>query len=158
MNQSTEQGPHYTGNVILPLSILLMCGVFFTQTMEFPEQEDVGPEVVPYLWMIIITIFCSYLVFQAVRKQGQSDPESGQLRTVFIYAAFIVSYLLLIERAGYFVSTLIFLVVSMIFLGYRIKLIILAISFGWLVFSYAIFYKLLYIPLPVGPFLSPWIE
>jgi len=29
-----------------------MCGVFYTQTLDFPELEDVGPEVVPYLWMI----------------------------------------------------------------------------------------------------------
>jgi putative tricarboxylic transport membrane protein len=158
MNQSTEQTPRYTGNVLLPLSILLMCGVFYTQTLDFPELEDVGPEVVPYLWMIIIVVFCIFLVFQAVRKSGDPDPEPGQLRTLFIYVAFIIFYLLVIESAGYFLSTFIFLMVSMLYLGFRKRLAIVATSLSWIVFSYTIFYKLLYIPLPVGPFLSPWIE
>jgi len=158
MNQSTEQTPRYTGNVLLPLSILLMCGVFYTQTLDFPELEDVGPEVVPYLWMIILVVFCIFLVFQSVRKSGDPDPEPGQLRTLFIYVAFIIFYLLVIESAGYFLSTFIFLVASMLYLGFRKRLAIVATSLSWIVFSYTIFYYLLYIPLPVGPFLSPWIE
>ena len=84
-----------------------MCGVFYTQTLDFPELEDVGPEVVPYLWMIIIVVFCIFLVFQAVRKSGDPDPEPGKLRTLFIYVAFIIFYLLVIESAGYFLSTFI---------------------------------------------------
>ena len=135
-----------------------MCGVFYTQTLDFPELEDVGPEAVPYLWMIILVFFCIFLVFQAVIKRGESDPEPGQLRTLFIYVAFIIFYLLVIENAGYFISTFIYLVVSMLYLGFRKWLAIVAISLGWLVFSYGVFYKLLYIPLPIGPFLSPWIE
>ena len=135
-----------------------MCGVFYTQTLDFPELEDVGPEVVPYLWMIILVVFCIFLVFQAVIKRGESDPEPGQLRTLFIYVAFIIFYLLVIESTGYFISTFIYLVVSMLYLGFRKRLAIVAVSLGWLVFSYGVFYKLLYIPLPIGPFLSPWIE
>ncbi|MDE0793394.1 MAG: tripartite tricarboxylate transporter TctB family protein [SAR324 cluster bacterium] len=158
MNQSTEKTPRYTGNVLLPLSILLMCGVFYTQTLDFPELEDVGPEVVPYLWMIILVVFCVFLVFQGVRKSGNPDPEPGQLRTLFTYVSFIIFYLLVIESAGYFLSTFIFLVVSMLYLGFRKRLVIVATSLSWIVFSYAIFYKLLYISLPVGPLLSPWIE
>ncbi|MBT7974189.1 MAG: tripartite tricarboxylate transporter TctB family protein [Candidatus Marinimicrobia bacterium] len=158
MNQKENHSTSYSGNVLLPLSILLLCGVFYSQTLDFPELEDVGPEVVPYLWMIIIVIFCTYLVFQAVSKRGKPDPESGQLRTLFIYVAIIVFYLLVIESAGYFLSTFIFLGASMLYLGFRKWLTIVAISLGWLVFSYGVFYKLLYIPLPVGPFLSPWIE
>ena len=158
MNQSTEKTPRYTGNVLLPLSILLMCGVFYTQTLDFPELEDVGPEVVPYLWMIILVVFCVFLVFQGVRKSGNPDPEPGQLRTLFTYVSFIIFYLLVIESAGYFLSTFIFLVVSMLYLGFRKRLVIVATSLSWIIFSYAIFYKLLYISLPVGPLLSPWIE
>lgn len=157
MKQSTDNPPRYTGNLLLPLVILLMCGVFYTQSLEFPEQEDVGPEVVPYLWMIFIAFFCVYLVFKAVKKQGGCDPEPGQLRTVFAYAAFVVLYLLVIESFGYFISTLIFLAVSMFFLGFRKPFIIAAVTLGWLVFSYGIFYKLLYIPLPIGPLLNPWL-
>ena len=158
MSQSKGQTPRFTGNILLPLSILLMCSVFYTQTLDFPKVEDVGPEVVPYLWMIFLVTFSIFLLFQAVKKRGQPDPEPGQLRTLFIYAAFIILYLILIESAGYFISTFIYLVVSMLYLGFRNRLTIVAISLGWLVFSYVIFYKLLYIPLPIGPFLSPWIE
>jgi len=158
MSHSKGQTPRFTGNILLPLSILLMCGVFYTQTLDFPQVEDVGPEVVPYLWMIFLVTFCIFLLFQAIKKRGQPDPESGQLRTLFIYAAFIILYLMLIESAGYFISTFIYLVVSMLYLGFRNRLAIVAISLGWLVFSFVIFYKLLYIPLPIGPILSPWIE
>ncbi|MDG2066027.1 MAG: tripartite tricarboxylate transporter TctB family protein [SAR324 cluster bacterium] len=158
MSHSKGQTPRFTGNILLPLSILLMCSVFYMQTLDFPQVEDVGPEVVPYLWMIFLVVFCVFLLFQAVKKRGQPDPESGQLRTLFIYVAFIILYLMLIEIAGYFVSTFIYLIVSMLYLGFRNRLSMVAISLGWLVISYGIFYKLLYIPLPIGPFLSPWVE
>ena len=157
MNPASDKSTRFTGNLLLPLSILLICGVIYMQSLEFPEQEDVGPAAVPLLWMFFIFWFCAYLVVQAARRLGHPDPEPGQLRTVFAYASFVVLYLMVIESAGYFASTLVFLSVSMFFLGYRKPFVITVIALGWLLFSYGIFYKLLYIPLPVGPLLNPWV-
>ena len=82
MNPSTEKPTCYTGNLLLPLSILLICAVIYVQSLEFPEQEDVGPAAVPMLWMFFIFWFCAYLVIQAARKLGHPDPEPGKLRNV----------------------------------------------------------------------------
>jgi len=92
MNQSTEKTPRYTGNVLLPLSILLMCGVFYTQTLDFPELEDVGPEVVPYLWMIILVVFLCLPCFS--RSKEKWEPRS-RTRTVayFVYLC-VIHYIL----------------------------------------------------------------
>jgi hypothetical protein len=61
-----------------------------------------------------------------------------------------LAYLVLIILVGYFIASVIFLAVAMTLLTYRRRSVILAISGGWLVFSYVIFYRVLYVPLPRG--------
>jgi hypothetical protein len=51
---------------------------------------------------------------------------------------------------GYFVASLVFITVAMTMLSYKRRFVILAISGGWMVFSYLVFYRLLYVPLPQG--------
>ncbi|MBW2000184.1 MAG: hypothetical protein JRJ29_19770, partial [Deltaproteobacteria bacterium] len=53
---------------------------------------------------------------------------------------------------GYFVSSFLFLAVMMHILSYKKKTVIYMVAVGWVVFSYLIFYRLLYIQLPLGYF------
>lgn len=72
-----------------------------------------------------------------------------------LFAAWMVLYLLAIEAVGYYVSTFVFLLGSMYMMGYRRPLVAVSVAASWLVLSYFIFAKLLYIPRPVGPLMAP---
>jgi hypothetical protein len=145
----------YIGNLLLPLIILALAAVCFTQSLDFPSGEDVGPAVVPFLWIGFTVVFCVALIVQAILRKGKPDPVPGKIGFVLLFVCWLVVYLAAIETIGYFFSSFIFLVVSMYVLTFRRHVIIFTVSIGWLVFSYIVFAKLLFIPLPIGLVLQP---
>ncbi len=145
----------YIGNLLLPLIILALAAVCFTQSLDFPSGEDVGPAVVPFLWIGFTVVFCVALIVQAILRKGKPDPVPGKIGFVLLFVCWLVVYLAAIETIGYFFISFIFLVVSMYVLTFRRHVIIFTVSIGWLVFSYIVFAKLLFIPLPIGLVLQP---
>ncbi|MBT3360418.1 MAG: tripartite tricarboxylate transporter TctB family protein [Rhodospirillales bacterium] len=149
--------PSFIGNLVIPLVLLALIAVYFFETLDYPVQEDVGPAAVPYLWMVFTTGFCAYLAVRALGRKGKPDPVPGRVGFVAISVAWLALYLFAIQTVGYFLSTFVFLVVSTYALTYRKWPVIFALAAGWMVFSYFVFFKLLYIPLPVGPLLKPYL-
>lgn len=153
-----KDAARFAGNLLLPLLIVTIAAVLFIQSLDFPAQEDVGPAAVPHLWMAFLACFGVYLIVQAARRMGKPDPVPGRVGFVLLFVGWLVAYLMAVEEIGYFVSTFVFLVASMYVLTYRNHVVIFSVSLGWLGFSYLVFYKLLFIPLPVGDLLRPLIE
>lgn len=147
----------FVGNLLIPLTLIAILAICFVETLEYPDVEDVGPAAAPYLWMVFTVGFCLFLAVQAVLRKGMADPIPGNIRGVLAAIAWMVAYLVAIQVAGYFISTGVFLVGAMLGLGYRNPWVIGAVTMGWLVFCYVVFYRLLFIPLPVGPLLEPLI-
>ena len=139
------------GTLLLPLVVLALVAVFYVETLDFPTSEDVGPAGVPYLWMAFTAFFCVVLIVQALRRTLPPDPKPGRIGFVIVFAGWLVMYLAAIESVGYFVSTFVFLVVSMYVLTYRNALIMVAVATVWVVFAYFVFAEFLFIPLPTGP-------
>jgi len=157
-SKTDSQSQNYTGNLILPLVVFAVTMVFFYLTLDFPEQDEVGPAVVPYLWMFFTSIFCLVLAIQAFKHKGKPDPVPGQILHVLFYAAWMVLYLIAVQTVGFYLSTFVFLSSSMYLMGYRKMYVIASVALLWLVFSYFIFARLLFIPLPVDPLLSGFIS
>ena len=67
-------------------------------------------------------------------------------------AAWGVGMAVVMPFIGYFLSTFLFIVLMLHLLSYRKKILIYVIAGGWCVCSYLVFYKLLYIQLPLGIF------
>ena len=145
----------YIGNLLLPVIVLALVAISFVQTLEFPRPgEDVGPAGVPYLWMFFATLFCIMLIVQAALKKMPPDPIPGRIGFVILFAGWLAVYLVAIQGVGYYLSTFVFLVVSMYVLTYRNYLVMLAVAFSWLVFTYVVFDQLLFIQLPKGPLMQ----
>ena len=66
--------------------------------------------------------------------------------------AVFIAYFLFMPLLGYFLSTFLFIAVMLHILAYRRKMFIWMIAGGWVLLSYLLFYKLLYIQLPLGIF------
>ncbi|MBL6959054.1 MAG: tripartite tricarboxylate transporter TctB family protein [Rhodospirillales bacterium] len=147
----------HIGNLLLPLIILTLVAVLFVQSLDFPTGEDVGPAAVPYLWIGFSSVFCISLIVQAFFGKGKPDPVPGKIGFVILFVGWLAVYLAAIEPVGYFLSSFIFLVGSMYVLTYRNHVVIFTVSIGWLIFSYVVFAKFLFIPLPIGPLLQPFL-
>jgi len=148
----------YIGNLMLPLIILALGGICYVQTLDFPTGEDVGPAVIPYLWIGFASFFSVSLIVQAALRKGKADPKPGKIGFVILFIGWIVVYLVAIEPVGYFVSSFLFLIGSMYALTYRNHGVIFSVAVGWLIFSYFVFAKFLFIPLPIGPLLQPFLS
>lgn len=158
MLSETDVKPRsYTGNLILPLIVLVVTLIFYYLTFSFPDQEEVGPAAVPHLWMFFISVFCVILIIRAFRRTGKPDPVAGQVFYVLLFAGWMMLYVMAIQTAGYYLSSFVFLCSSIYLMGYRKVSVIVTVVLLWLIFCYFIFVKLLYIPLPTGPLLSTLI-
>jgi len=139
----------WTGQALVPTVLMAMGLLFFAITFDF-HVEQAGPAMIPRLWISCLVVLCSAILFFTLRSKADKDPKAGRIGFVFIGIGIMIAYFFAIQTLGYFVSSFIFLAVMMYLLSCRKPLVIFLVSSGWLAFSYVVFYKLLYIQLPLG--------
>ena len=113
-----------------------------------------GPAVVPRLWIFTLVPLCVLLLINTFRNKEGIEKTEQKLDTVLMFIGFLVTYLLMMYYIGYFLSTFIFIITGIFYLGYKNIKIMIATALIWIMFSYFIFFKILYIPLPTGK----WFE
>ena len=141
----------YFGEILVPSSLIALSILFFVITFSFPEEEA-GPSAVPRLWAFWTCVLCSAILWQVFRGKAKPDPESGRLGFLLLITVLLLGYYFAILTAGYFISSFVFLALMMHILSCKNKWIIFGVSAGWVLFSYMVFYRLLYIQLPLGYF------
>jgi hypothetical protein len=139
----------FTGQAIIPTIMIAFSLLFWAVTFSFPSEEA-GPAVIPRLWIFWTVLLGGILLLFAIAGTGEKDPKRGRLGFLIAGILITVAYYFLIDFLGYFISSFIFLAVLMYMLSYRKPLTVILVCSGWVLFSYLIFYKLLYIQLPLG--------
>jgi drug/metabolite transporter (DMT)-like permease len=139
----------YFGNILLPCSLIALAAIFFAITFSFP-MEEAGPAVVPYLWIFWTVLLCGVILWQIFRGTAEPDPKPGRFAFLALVTALLIVYYFAIQYLGYFLSSFLFLIVVMHVLAYERKRTIYIIAVGWVIFSYIVFYRVLYIQLPLG--------
>jgi hypothetical protein len=140
----------YKGKITVLAGILITAGIFFGFTFTFPIRGEVSAAVVPRLWVSGILVCCLYLLFTTIGGKETPDVDSKNLPLVFSMMGLSIAFLAMINFLGFFPSSFLFLVAGMIRLSYRKKVVIFTVATGWVVMSYFVFYKLLFVPLPEG--------
>ncbi|MEA3287465.1 MAG: tripartite tricarboxylate transporter substrate-binding protein [Candidatus Marinimicrobia bacterium] len=138
------------GRVIVIGFFLVVSILFLVQSLNFPNSTAVGPAAVPRLWIYMLIPLNLLLLFKTFRNVAEVSESGPRVDIVLNFIGFLVVYLLLMQVIGYFLSTFGFVIVGLYYLGYRKWRNIFIISGGWILFSYLIFYKTLYVPLPLG--------
>jgi putative tricarboxylic transport membrane protein len=139
----------YFGNILLLCSLIALAIIFFAITFSFP-MEEAGPAVVPYLWVFWTILLCSVILWQIFRGTAEPDPKPGRFVFLALVTGILIAYYFAIQYIGYFLSSFLFLVIVMHVLAHEKKRTIYIIAVGWVIFSYVVFYKALYIQLPLG--------
>jgi hypothetical protein len=92
---------------------------------------------------------------------GKETPDvkwGGSLKNIGIILGFLIISVVLFKYIGYYLSSALFVVATLWVLGVRKKIQLLILPLGWLVFSYFIFARLLYVQLPVGIIFSRFVS
>jgi len=142
----------YTGRIAIPLFFIELSVLFGIMALGFPDKgsDEVGPGVVPGIWIISILCLGLFLFIRGILKKEEEDPEWGRIGVVFIFMGMTIAYVFFMQIIGYTLATFIYLLSSMYFLTYRNWKVMISLTVGWILFSYFTFYKLLYVPLPKG--------
>lgn len=139
-------------NILIPCILIAVSLIFMLLTFNFPRHEEAGPELIPRLWIYLIVVLSGIVLWQVLRgkdKVASKIEKPGLL--IFVMAA-LIGYFLAMPFLGYFLSTFLFIVLLLYALSYPKKVLIYVIAGGWCLASYLVFYKLLYIQLPLGVF------
>jgi len=141
----------FFGEILVPCGLIAMSVLFLAITFSFP-LEEAGPTAIPRLWIFWLCVLSSGILWQIFKGKETVAVESGRLGFLLFVTLILIAYYFAINTIGYFLSTFVFLVLLMHVLSYKRKLVIISVASGWVLFSYIVFYKLLYIQLPLGYF------
>ncbi len=149
----------YTGQLVVLGAIAWVAAVFYVVTYSFPVPRgalasNADAATVPRLWVILLVPFLLLVLQQILSRQEEPDRPFGQLRLNGVILGTLVISLLLFEWIGYYLSSALFILACMLLLQQRNRVILVAVPIGWVAFTYAIFARLLFLPLPVGKLFS----
>ena len=136
---------------IIAGGIIIISLFLYYQTILFQIPETVNitnPALIPRIWIIILLLLSTLLIIKSKNKVAVKANHSSKI--VLIIIALLIIYLLAMQWAGYYFTTPVFILATMYLLKYR-KMSVMGINaFGFVLFSYLIFSKLLHIELPLG--------
>ena len=139
----------------LPLLCVAAGNVILAMTFAFPVVEEAGPDLVPRLWVgLLALVGLSIALTDSRRLPTDSEPNRSHIWQVLKFSMLLGLYLVMLPWIGYLPTTGLFLVTAMIMLGERRPVTVTSVTVGWLIFSYLVFVKLLYVQLPAGRLLQ----
>jgi putative tricarboxylic transport membrane protein len=152
---SRKKSP-YKGQILVLVFLVYFSLVFLLLSFAFPVKGQVSAGVAPRLWIVGILLCTLYLAARIKRGKEKYDPTItvSQLLMVFIFILLCVGYLAIIDLVGFFPASLLFLLIGMRLLSYTHPVGLIALSLGWIIFLYVVFYSLLSVPFPEGLLLS----
>lgn len=141
----------YLGHILVNAAMIVLSGALFFLSFDFPADEA-GAAVMPRLYAVLIVALAGVVLVQVLRGKEKATPPIRRKGLLALVVAIVIGYFLALPYLGYFLDTFILVVVLLHLLSYPRKGLIYGIAAGWVLFSYAVFYKLMYIQLPLGLF------
>jgi len=139
-------------NILFAGFFIWVAAFFYYQTMlfEIPQGLNItSPALIPRIWSVSLFIFALWNIYNELK--GKNKPfKPGNIKLLIKILIILLLYFIAIPLIGYFISTPVFLLISMYILKYRKWSIMMINAFGFVLFSYLIFELLLKIDLPLG--------
>lgn len=140
--------------ILICAALLYLSFVFFFLSFGLEEIEAVGSSArtAPRLWSAGLTLFTLDQLRRTLQGRAPRDPECGDIRRVLATAAVVAFSLWGMDIVGYYLSSGIMLLVLCVLLGERRPAVFLSLTGGWVLFSWAVFSRMLNLNLPSGLF------
>ena len=140
------------------ISILTVSGIlaiiFYYISSFFPAPRAglfVGAATVPKVWSIFLfTVSIIGLILYYKNPRDEVTKKGKNVKSVINLAFLILIYISLIPLIGFFISTGLFLIASMLTMKYKNYFNLILITTIMLLFMYFVFIKILMVPLPIG--------
>ena len=141
-------------DVIISVVVLIFLGTLFAQVPAIPEISKGYP-----LGLLVIatamTLFL--LVKNLLRLKNDEVVESKvleQAKTIAPYCLMIIAYIWLLNKLGYIISTVVFMITSLLFLRLKNKVLMIVLAVVITCLLYYIFTNFLVVVLPKGRWIN----
>jgi putative tricarboxylic transport membrane protein len=143
-----------TANVVGCIFFLIV-GIWFLVNSLFltgtQNPMDVGPAAFPILSSIGIILASLFYMIREVRKKNGKSSEKITISNrfkVYISMFLLVVYILIIQFAGYYIASIVFIPLFLYIVGVKNILKLIPVSAGFILFVYVVFDLLLEVPMP----------
>lgn len=150
------EGPLLKSKNKLAASVLFLTSVFylfFAFRLPAYNLVPVDSDVVPYVLGVLLLILSIILFFEKDQENDDQDSviklDINSLKMLGIISSFFILYVLLFEVLGFIISSMIFIFICTLVLGYKRHIVNIIVSIITPVVFYCIF-ELLQISLPKG--------
>lgn len=144
----------YRGQMMVITGLCLFFLLFFLMTFAFKVRKaqmiHTTAATVPRAWIFLMIPVAIMVITSILNGKSGTDEPFGrwQLTLGIALAAFVSVFLF--EYIGYYLSSALLLVLMMFLLRERKVAVLVGVPVGWVLFTYFVFAKLLYITLPIG--------
>ena len=137
-------------DVIISIVVLIFLGTLFAQVPAIPEIS----KGYPLGLLVIATAMTLYLLIRNLLKLKNDEVVESkaleQAKTIFPYCLMIIAYIWLLNKLGYIISTVIFMIASLVFLKLKNKVLMIVLSVVITLVLYYLFTNVLVVELPKG--------
>ena len=138
------------------VTLLFYLLTFNLRVSKLAAESGATPRTMPRLWAFLI-LLASIGAFVAITKdENKADEKFNRWGFALLVGVGSIFSVMLFQYIGYYLSSAIFIFVVMIAMGEKNKLQLILVPVIWCLFTYFVFYKLLYIKLPFGTLFS-WL-
>lgn len=145
----------YRGQLLVISGFCLFTLLFFLMSFDFKVNKlmrDAGvtASTIPRTWAALM-VPCAIMVFvNTLSATNKPDEPFGKWQLALGIGIAALACVFLFEYLGYYLSTVLFLLLMMFLLRERRPLVLILLPVIWCVFVYLVFDKLLYMGLPTG--------
>ena len=149
------------------IQLLCLCGMdlvtllfylltFNLRVSKLAAEAGATPRTMPRLWALLMTLASIGAFFAIIRSDNKEDEKFNRWIFALLVGVGSIFSVIMFQYIGYYLSSAIFIFVVMIAMGERNKLQLILVPVIWCVFTYFVFYRMLYIKLPFGTLFS-WL-
>ena len=143
----------YRGQMMVITGLCLFFLLFYLLTFAFKVRKQMvytTASTMPHIWIFLMIPVAIMVITSILNgKSGTDEPFGRWTLTLGIALAAFVS-VFLFEYIGYYLASALLLVLMMFLLRERKVAVLVGVPIGWVLFTYFVFAKLLFIALPTG--------
>ena len=149
------------------VQLLCLCGMDFVTLLfylltfnlrvsKLAAEAGATPRTMPRLWALLMTRASIGAFFAIIKSDTKPDEKFNRWIFALLVGVGSIFSVIMFQYIGYYLSSAIFIFVVMIAMGERNKFQLILVPVIWCLFTYFVFYKMLYIKLPFGSLFS-WL-
>ncbi|MGN1163666.1 MAG: tripartite tricarboxylate transporter TctB family protein, partial [Candidatus Ornithospirochaeta sp.] len=138
------------------VTLLFFLLTFNLRISKLAAESGATPRTMPRLWALLMLCISIGAFFAIIKDGAKADEKFNRWVFALLVAVGSIFSVLMFKYIGYYISSAVFILVVMLAMGEKNKWQLILTPIIWCVFTYLVFYKMLFIKLPFGNLFS-WL-